>query len=301
MRENRSLWQPALVRIRRSPGVSGTGIRNIGLFVYILPFIEQEPLRNRFDFTIPSTPLTPAEANSLIVLRNSQDASGNYTQNAPAATIVTVFLCPSDVIPANPLENAQSVGPSRWFALTSYGGNGGTSSLPPAENSADGVFFQAAPGRAPVRLTDVPDGTSNTLFFGERSHVDPNYQSFVENGFVNLGPGINTMAMWGWWAPSTGGFSISNRALSCANDPRMRINYRIPWSFANRPASIATPTDFREYVPASSGLRQRAYRRRQFRICRWLRPVPDRTGFPHPSKALSAQRWRGDRWVGVLT
>lgn len=234
------------------PGIAGTGSRNIGLFVHILPYIEQEPLKNRFDFRRPSVPagvpVTEPDRSSDIILRNSMDESGNYNANAPAATIVNTFICPSDIIPQNPLENAQSTGPSRWFALTSYGGNGGSISFPPAENTDDGIFFQNAPGRSPVRITDILDGTSNTLMYGERNHFDQNYESFVQNEFVSWGPRTNTMAMWGWWAPSTGGWSIANLTMSASVDPRMRINFQIPWSFASRPAAIASPADFRDYV-----------------------------------------------------
>ena len=71
--------------------------------------------------------------------------------------------------------------------VTSYAGNGGTRSYHPNSGflMADGIFFQVGPNskpqpnQQPVRLADVTDGTSNTLFFGERSRWDPNYNTFA--------------------------------------------------------------------------------------------------------------------------
>src|SRR5262249_59689870 len=70
---------------------------------------------------------------------------------------------------------------SSTVAIGSYAGNGGTKAFPPSQAKADGIFFATGPqagGRSAVRIGDVSDGTSNTLFFGERQNGDSNLDSY---------------------------------------------------------------------------------------------------------------------------
>ncbi|MBV8309592.1 MAG: DUF1559 domain-containing protein, partial [Planctomycetaceae bacterium] len=134
------------------------------LFVNMLPFIEQQPLYNGWNF--------------------SNGFDNLYSSTARSATILSCLLCPADIIPQNPVQNGTS---NEWYGITSYGGNAGTQSHPFSAVTSDGIFFYtgpAAPGFSQVPISGVTDGLSNTLFFGERNHFDPNYDSFAAPGWT---------------------------------------------------------------------------------------------------------------------
>src|SRR5205807_7890090 len=135
--------------------------RGLSLFVRLLPFLEQANLAQDWDESDP--------------LNNT--AGG---MNAKTAQKLKVLLCPSDYLPQNPVS-----GGGLFYGLTSYGGNGGTRSYDPQTATNDGIFFvigpgsETAPGGQPVRISEVTDGLSNTVLFGERSHTDPNHDAIV--------------------------------------------------------------------------------------------------------------------------
>lgn len=190
--------------------------RGFSLFVNLLPFIEQQPLYDRWNFADPLANTIGSTAHTAIVL--------------------SALLCPSDQIPQNPVQSSD-----RWYAIASYGGNGGSQSHPPSSLSSDGMFHAtgpAAPGFPQVQPAMVTDGLSNTLFFGERNHVDRNYDTFYEAGWTT-----EPMWMWGWWAPSGGNFGLSDVTMSSLAP----INYRIGFSYANRPGSVGSAADFAAY------------------------------------------------------
>jgi prepilin-type N-terminal cleavage/methylation domain-containing protein/prepilin-type processing-associated H-X9-DG protein len=179
-------------------------MRGPSLFIFILNEMEQASLHGLLDLEDP--------------LNN--EAGG---QSALSALVLPVLVCPSDAIEDNPIEHGTS---GRWHGLTSYGGSGGTgathrflcTSLPMI---ADGVFFETGPlsnpnpGQSPVRMADVRDGTSNTLFFGERSHDD-----LVFDQWAN-GAGEQLIGDYGWWH-TCGGLAIVDATLSTLAP----LNYR---------------------------------------------------------------------------
>jgi prepilin-type N-terminal cleavage/methylation domain-containing protein/prepilin-type processing-associated H-X9-DG protein len=175
--------------------------RGYTLFVYLLPYVEQDNLYRQWDFTNP--------------LNNVGGGTGART-----ATVLALLLCPADVVPQNPVTWQD-----RTYALTSYGGNGGSRSFDPTAATTDGVFHttgpgsQPAPDQVPVRLADITDGTSNTLLFGERSHRDPNYDSYASAGLASR----PSMASWGWWAASEGRLAVGDVTLSAY----VPINYQV--------------------------------------------------------------------------
>src|SRR5262249_39758166 len=122
------------------------------LWVELLPYFEQDNLHDKWDYC-----------------DNRNNVAGG--RNATQAQVIKLLICPSDALADAVVENTATLAPHwSWgfYAVSSYGGNGGTLSLP-FNTSRDGIFWIDSR----VRLTDIKDGTSNTFLFGERYHRDP--------------------------------------------------------------------------------------------------------------------------------
>jgi prepilin-type N-terminal cleavage/methylation domain-containing protein/prepilin-type processing-associated H-X9-DG protein len=157
----------------------------ISLFEALLPYIEQDNLQKQLNLT--------------------QNQYGNC--NGPTSTgaqIIKILLCPSDTI-QNPVSTYTTRGVTYYFGMNSYGGNGGTRSwYIDTSSTTDGMFYI----NSAVKITDVTDGTSNTLFFGERYHKDPVYTN------------IATLGGWAWANYSAGQDYLFST--------RVPINYTLP-------------------------------------------------------------------------
>ncbi len=218
--------------------------RGFSLFVNLLPFLDQQPLFNRWNFADP--------------LDNTVGSTANTSY------VFAALVCPSDVIAQNPVQSGD-----RWYGIASYGGNGGSQSHPPSSLTSDGVFHAtgpAAPSFRQVRTAEVTDGLSNTLFFGERNHIDRNYDTFAAAGWT-----IEPMWMWGWWAPSGGNYGLSDVTMSSFSP----INYKLPFSFANKDGSVGSQADFAIYDAR--------------RVCSW--------GSQHPGGATFAMADGSARFI----
>jgi prepilin-type N-terminal cleavage/methylation domain-containing protein/prepilin-type processing-associated H-X9-DG protein len=114
------------------------------------PYLEQTAIYNRMDLTLPmyqnTAPYTIFQANQFAVVQ-----------------VVPLFLCPSDK--ATPVSSAYGVtnmAPTNYAACIGSGAtNGGAPFGSPW--GADGMF-QA---KVSITITDVPDGTSNTVAMSE--------------------------------------------------------------------------------------------------------------------------------------
>jgi hypothetical protein len=104
-------------------------------------------------------------------------ASTNFTQRdysycgsntAPGATFIQTYVCPSDYVPRQVITYS-----AYFFGINSYFANAGTSAWPLPTASLNGVMFY----NSHVTITDIKDGTSNTLLAGERYSFDPTYNS----------------------------------------------------------------------------------------------------------------------------
>jgi prepilin-type processing-associated H-X9-DG protein len=159
----------------------------------------------------------------------------NADRDALAGTVLSGLVCPADLIPHNPVLHGT------YYGLTSYGGSGGTRSFSPCSSTdpgcslkADGVFFEvgtfARPvaGQTTVSLAAISDGASQTLLLGERSHDDPNFDSFASRRW---GKG-QTLGEYGFWTGSCGNYALADATLSSYAP----LNYRVPGSYANRVA-----------------------------------------------------------------
>ena len=121
-----------------------------------------------------------------------QHASARRPSRPSRPTVIPTYNC------ARPIPSLRiRIRPERprrtpYYGITSYGGNGGTQSYPPTLETADGMFFRtgpAAPQNPQIGIEMVYDGTSTTLFFGERNHVDTNYDTFFAPGLEHRSDG----------------------------------------------------------------------------------------------------------------
>lgn len=166
--------------------------RAVSLFVLMLPQLEQGNLANAWDYNDPRT-------------------------NVPSgrtATILPVLLCPSDPVPEKVVTTFPNFNPAGdRFALTSYGGNGGTQSYNTTSATLDGMFHI----NSDTNMASILDGTSATILFAERYHRDINYDNGAGTAFTKI-PG------WGYWAPSSGLPGVGDVTLSTIVPP----NYKHP-------------------------------------------------------------------------
>jgi prepilin-type N-terminal cleavage/methylation domain-containing protein/prepilin-type processing-associated H-X9-DG protein len=188
--------------------VAGRPTMGTTLWIELLPYIEQGSLYGKWD--------------------NNDNSNNNQVggTNANTAQVIPILVCPSDPLPepvvqltaANPLTPPWSWG---FYGMSSYGGNAGKRSVmagtPPdfTGMTRDGIFYIDSR----VRVDDIRDGTSNTLFFGERYHRDPQYD-LQHNIFW---PGSSDMAHWGRWAYVANAGAMGNVTLSTP----VPINYQM--------------------------------------------------------------------------
>ena len=131
---------------------------HFGWMVQILPYCELKNIYNHFNFKI-----------------------GLYeTQNfTTRTTLVRGFLCPSD-----PGANRGPTG----VAMTNYAGSHNDVEAPIAANNNGVLFLNSA-----IRFEDITDGTSQTIFLGEKSNdgLGEGWASGTRASLRNAGSGIN--------------------------------------------------------------------------------------------------------------
>ena len=112
-----------------------------GWATLLLPYMEQENLYKQINQSVP-----------ILADPNNQTA---------IQSVIKAYLCPSDnhSTPFIPAGISQPVGPSNYVALY------GTGEISDDPGRGDGVFYR----NSMTRLTDILDGTSNTICVGERS------------------------------------------------------------------------------------------------------------------------------------
>ena len=154
------------------PGGSNDPTPEVGpgwsLFAHMLPQIEQDNLHRMIDFTKPIA--DPANA-------------------AARRTVVKVYVCPSDDAPrvidvtdsGNPPADANVPVKMTDASVCSYAGVLGDGA--DEQTPFTGVFHR----NSRIRLTDIPDGTSNTVGVGERT------SRFTTNSWVGVVPGQETV------------------------------------------------------------------------------------------------------------
>jgi prepilin-type N-terminal cleavage/methylation domain-containing protein/prepilin-type processing-associated H-X9-DG protein len=140
----------------------GTGTYGAGAFVLILPYLEQGNLASGIDVTRAAL------------------SSVNMPPNNPAySTPINTFLCPSapgssTVVYSAELANSFNnfgiaVTPASGliFGRSDYCPDAGMEADLPGINIKAGASILAQPPDGPVRMTDITDGTSNTMMVVE--------------------------------------------------------------------------------------------------------------------------------------
>ena len=131
---------------------------HFGWLVQVLPYCEQKNVYNHF--------------NMKIGLYETQ----NFTTRT---TLVRGFLCPSD--------SGANRGPT-GVAMTNYAGSHNDVEAPIAASNNGVLFLNSA-----IRFEDITDGTSQTIFLGEKSNdgLGEGWASGTRASLRNSGSGIN--------------------------------------------------------------------------------------------------------------
>lgn len=131
-------------------------LNGLGWGTMLLPYVDQSNLYNQIG--------TETAGFS----RNWLDANGNFVLNDPipsATTVLSTFLCASDT--GNGLNPKRGgYGTSNYVVNAGTGGSSSFSASPAGVR--DGVFFASSRRR----ITDITDGSSNTIFLSERTTED---------------------------------------------------------------------------------------------------------------------------------
>lgn len=120
--------------------------RGWGWGTLILPFLEQDPLYKQIDpaTNLHPTGAVPATPTALHLLLQTR---------------LEVYICPQNR-PATTNPNRGNYGTSNYVGFM-----GNHTPTPTQTTIGNGVFFRGSQ----VHMGDIPDGTSNTAFIGERS------------------------------------------------------------------------------------------------------------------------------------
>ncbi len=208
---------PASSQYNSSGSLTASNAKHFGL----------APVANMF-FSWPEALMPYLELN---VLYSSLNLSLNQYANmstvsaaaAPGGTPIKILTCPADQLPGPPVVQGYS---NYYLGMISYGAVAGTVSTYYSSATLDGIFYI----NSNFKVTDVSDGTSNTLFFAERFHYDPNWTA-ASAGTTNTA--ITTYGAWVW----TNVTAMEDMTLGTQTG----INYLIP----NGAATGYNTTDYR--------------------------------------------------------
>ena len=144
---------------------------------------------------------------------------------APNAQTFPTMVCPADILPSPYYDPSRD----KFYGLTSYVCNAGTQIPlnwdplnPPPPLIKDGSFQY----NTRFHFADIADGLSSTIFFGERSHVEPRWGKIIaaENG---------QFYKYGRW---------SNGPQYTWAEPVDEINWKLPASLDD-PSQVPSPTE----------------------------------------------------------
>ena len=141
------------------------------------------------------------------------------------ATPIAFLICPSDKMP-NP-GVGQEPGSNYYHGLTNYHPVATGLDKSNSKWGSDG----AIPTSRTVKLTDITDGSSNTLLFGEWTNFDPNFVSWAP--YVGSDSQYELWIFAGAWDSSSAG---------CLATGGLSFNYRLPVAPATTTITTALNT-----------------------------------------------------------
>jgi prepilin-type N-terminal cleavage/methylation domain-containing protein/prepilin-type processing-associated H-X9-DG protein len=208
--------------------------QSFSFFEALLPYLEQQGLYNELNFVGPtSIPHYYCISNKATPGNNSQYINC-LGPNSPGATIVPTFLCPSDWTPQ---QTTYTSGPNTYyFGAQTYGGNAGTFAFYNNAMTQDGIFYM----NSAVRITDITDGTSNTILFGERNRFDKAFKTLT---------GGDLFEKSGWaWANYFPGFDYL-----LASTTTYPLNWTIPPATSSDPGFVLQDARYQVYGSQHTG------------------------------------------------
>lgn len=156
-----------------------------GWSAIILPYLEASNLNGEFDFTQPA-------------------------QKFPGVQqVLNTYLCPGDIVSAVPFTIPDDLGnPLVVAAPSNYAACCGDGNSDTTDETGDGIFYR----NSETKLSDIMDGTSETIMIGERAW---------------------SQAHGTWSAAFSGGMCTSNIAENMYPAPSLVLAH----SYLNNPAS----------------------------------------------------------------
>jgi prepilin-type N-terminal cleavage/methylation domain-containing protein/prepilin-type processing-associated H-X9-DG protein len=130
---------------------------------FILPYLEQGNLYGELNLSNP------------------------VQKSSPINTLVTIYLCPSDITPGSAFTITDFFGNSICSAVpASYAACCGNDASETTDEAGNGIFYR----NSHTRIGDITDGTSNTILIGERawSNANGTWSGAISGGVVVRGP-----------------------------------------------------------------------------------------------------------------
>jgi prepilin-type N-terminal cleavage/methylation domain-containing protein len=205
------------------PGIAHPTVHNrhTSLFLELLPHLDQDNLAAQWNFATPNA-------------------------TALSGTVIKTLVCPVGGAEPNPLTFG-----SNTLALSTYVGNGGTRSFPPALATYDGLFHPVGPNALKpvgmIPLDDINDGTSNTILFAERLIGDAAFDSW-QKATINPAPApalVSLGSICVWSAPATSTNHLHSYAIaSVTGSAYGGLNRGVPQHYVPPPPSPIPPQNF---------------------------------------------------------
>jgi prepilin-type N-terminal cleavage/methylation domain-containing protein/prepilin-type processing-associated H-X9-DG protein len=200
------------------PGVAGTsGLMAHGLGSYLLPYLEQGPLAQRYRWDVSwFDPSNQQAVNTPLPVWQCPSAEANRIMNGSLLTIAPP--------PEKPFNGTAACGDYAGIQRI----DPALASLIDPASSYDGILQP----NSTTRIADILDGTSNTILMAECAGRPTLWRAgkAVPNKWLNGGPWASRGLMFGRGSTPNGTAFFGRCAINCTND---REVYSFHWGGAN--------------------------------------------------------------------